>query len=162
MLLLVKHCQPSKIGAPTSPTPRTCAASFTARSRAATFCLFFCTFLSLKNSSRSSSSSSPYTGTRHGTATNSALPCSHALTHTYLCVHAAPGLCTPCVSAAPRPAPHTHRRRTLMYEMVFSILGLTTFSSALTRLLVTLSAVSSVMKAVCRLASCTSSWMADR
>jgi hypothetical protein len=46
--------------------------------------------------------------------------------------------------------------------MVFSILGLTTFSSALTRLLVTLSAVSRVMKAVCRLASCTSSWMADR
>lgn len=47
--------------------------------------------------------------------------------------------------------------RTLMYEIVFSIFGFTTFSKAFTRLLVTFSAVSSVMNAVCKFASCTRS-----
>lgn len=40
------------------------------------------------------------------------------------------------------------KKRTLMYEMVFSSLGLTTFSSALTRRLVVLMAVSSAKKDV--------------
>jgi len=44
-----------------------------------------------------------------------------------------------------------------MYAIVFSSLGMTTLSSALTRRLVVLIASSSVRKAVCRLASSTSS-----